>query len=111
LTYLDLKSFYKFIEVFFMNSLIFTEVTLDELKTAINEAISLHIPQINHEDRLQDLLKIEDLEKIFGVSRPTIYSWMRKGDLPFTKMGALTYFLKDEVLNALKNFPRKVKKG
>lgn len=42
------------------------------------------------------MLRIKDLVKMFNVSKPTIYKWMKDG-LPHIYVGKLLFFEKDRV--------------
>lgn len=46
----------------------------------------------------QKYLTIPELAKILGVSRMTVYNWVKKGHIPATKVGR-TYIITDEALN------------
>lgn len=56
------------------------------------------------ENNLPSLLRIEDLTKFFGVSRQTIYNWIRGGILKSVKIGRLVYFKVDDVKKLLNIF-------
>lgn len=51
----------------------------------------------------EPLLRRSDISQMFGVSLPTVHSWMNAGILPFHRIGGRTYFKKDEVMTALKS--------
>ena len=41
----------------------------------------------------KQLLRVDEVAAIFGVTRRTIYNWMDKGEIPFTKVGGTIFFL------------------
>jgi len=45
---------------------------------------------------MKKLLTVKELEKIFQVTRQTIFDWRKKG-LPYKKVGRLVRFEKSEV--------------
>ena len=58
----------------------------------------------NSSSQLPELLSINDLCKIFKVSRVTINTWMKDGRLPYSKMSRRVYFKYDDVMMSLKKF-------
>jgi predicted DNA-binding transcriptional regulator AlpA len=50
------------------------------------------------------LINTEQLCKILGVSRITIYNWRKKGILPYKKISKMVYFDLHEVQKALKSY-------
>ncbi len=50
------------------------------------------------------LLTIEDVCKIFGVSRVTINKWKKDGRLPYKKMARRVYFREDELYASMRSF-------
>ncbi len=51
---------------------------------------------------LPKLLKPAELSDHLGVPKPTIYSWVRRGDIPFVKLGGLVRFDPGEIHDWLK---------
>ncbi len=49
------------------------------------------------------LLSIEEMCKLFKVSRVTINTWMKQGKIPFIKMSRRVYFVFEDVMNAIPN--------
>ena len=56
----------------------------------------------------EDLLSIEDIQKVFKVSKVTVHKWKKKGLLPFYKMNRKVYFKKSEVIDAMQHKKRKL---
>lgn len=51
---------------------------------------------------LPKLLRPAELSDHLGVPKPTIYSWVRRGDIPFVKLGGLVRFDPGEIHDWLK---------
>jgi excisionase family DNA binding protein len=51
----------------------------------------------NGKSNLPKLLKPAELSDQLGVPKPTIYSWVRRGDIPFVKLGGLVRFDPEEI--------------
>ena len=48
------------------------------------------------------LLKRDDIAKMFGVTLVTVHAWMNAGKIPFHRMGGRVFFKKDEVVESMK---------
>ena len=46
-------------------------------------------------------LSVEQVADLLGVQEPTIYRWLRSGELPAYKVGATWVILRNEVCEAL----------
>lgn len=49
------------------------------------------------------LIKIKDVCRLFQVSKPTIYDWMRKGQLRSVKIGSRRFFLAGDIKELIAN--------
>ncbi|WP_018629628.1 helix-turn-helix domain-containing protein [Niabella aurantiaca] len=54
-------------------------------------------------DRNMKLIKIKDVCRLFQVSKPTIYDWMRKGQLRSVKIGSRRFFLASDIKELIAN--------
>jgi hypothetical protein len=95
-----------------MNSTFFTSLSVGELSEIIKECISGFFAEQHKEYRQEppadDLLSIEDIQKIFKVSKVTVHKWKKKGLIPFYKMNRKVYFKKSEVINSMCHKKRKL---
>lgn len=95
-----------------MANAIFIQMTTDDLLGMINQCIkdALTIKmQVNVPEPIpEDLLSIEDIQKVFKVSKVTVHKWKKKGLLPFYKMNRKVYFKKSEVIDAMQHKKRKL---
>jgi hypothetical protein len=95
-----------------MNGTFFTSLSIEELSELIKNCISGLIASQSKIDNQapppDDLLSIEDIQKIFKVSKVTVHKWKKKGLLPFYKMNRKVYFKKSEVINSLSHKKRKM---
>jgi excisionase family DNA binding protein len=48
------------------------------------------------------LLKRDDIAKMFGVTLVTVHAWMNAGKIPFHRMGGRVFFKKEEVVESMK---------
>ena len=95
-----------------MEKQIFTSFTVEELKCTIKDCIKdvLKEERKNVSDKSNDeeLLNIEAVQKMLGVSKVTIHKWKKKGLIPFYKINRKLYFKKSELLNVFQNRNRKL---
>ena len=70
-----------------MEQIFLTSITLDELLDKITEriniALSIKTPERKEIPTPEDLLTIEDMERLFKVSKVTIHKWKKKRTYPF----------------------------
>ena len=95
-----------------MENQILTSLTAEELVRTIKDGIKDVLIEKHansfQEDKEEDLLSIEDVQKIFRVSKVTIHKWKKLGLIPFYKVNRKLYFKKSEVLDSLKDKKRKL---
>jgi len=95
-----------------MDKQIFTNLSAEELAQTIKDSIrdvldNKHANDAKN-DSEEDLLTIEDVQKIFRVSKVTIHKWKKLGLIPYYKVNRKLYFKKSEVMDSLQNKKRKL---
>jgi hypothetical protein len=95
-----------------MEKAILISMNADDLRGMISEcikdALTLERQVKAPEPIPEDLLSIEDIQKVFKVSKVTVHKWKKKGLLPFYKMNRKVYFKKSEVIDAMQHKKRKL---
>lgn len=95
-----------------MEQTVFFSLNVNELKelirNGVSEVLSKQTNTPESKPYSDDLLNIEDIQKIFKVSKVTVHKWKKKGLLPFHKMNRKVYFKKSEVLDAMQHKKRKL---
>jgi len=93
-----------------MEQILLTSITLEELLDKITErinmALSIKTSGKKETPTPEDLLTIEDLERLFKVSKVTIHKWEKRGLIPFYKVNRKVYFKRIEVINSMSQFDR-----
>lgn len=84
------------------------EDLLGMIKASVIDALTVRPQENSKEEIPEDLLSIEDIQKVFKVSKVTIHKWKKKGLLPFYKMNRKVYFKKSEVIEAMQHKKRKM---
>lgn len=95
-----------------MEQIFLTSITLEELLDKITERINI-VLAIKTSERKEtptpeDLLTIEDLERLFKVSKVTIHKWKKRGLIPFYNMNRKVYFKRSEVISSMSHKKRKL---
>ena len=76
----------------------FRTMLRDEIADALSRQKSISLNgQVNDQ-----LLKRDDIAKMFGVTLVTVHSWMNAGKIPFHRMGGRIFFKKEEVIESMK---------
>ncbi len=95
-----------------MDKVLFTSLQIEELTDLIKSCIRSEFKNLPQQTELneqpEDLLSTEDIQRMFNVSKVTIYKWKKKGILPYYKMNSRVYFKKSEVIDSLKHKKRKL---
>lgn len=95
-----------------MEKTLFTTLNVDDLTDIITkcvtDAVALKSKESSQTPPSDDLLNIEDIQKIFHVSKVTVHKWKKKGLIPFYKMNRKVYFKKSEVISSMNHKKRKM---
>lgn len=95
-----------------MSGTIFTSLNVEDLfdmiKKCVEDAVSLKTKEVSQSPPSDELLNIEDIQKIFNVSKVTVHKWKKKGLIPFYKMNRKVYFKKSEVISSMNHKKRKM---
>lgn len=96
-----------------MEQILFTNYKKEDLEDLIMECLKkvlkdYPMEKMQQETEKEEILSIEDVQKIFNVSKVTIHKWKKKGLLPYYKMNRKLYFKRSEILGALKHKSRKM---
>ena len=93
------------------NQVVLTTMSLDELTsiigTTVKNAMSTDKPVDKVIQENNDFVKIEEVCKLFHVSKVTIHSWKKSGKLPFYRISNKVYFKKSEIIEAMNKIERK----
>lgn len=82
---------------------IFIEVTKKELNDLIKKTIEECLREYKIiGDRVDDLIKIDEVCQILQVSKVTVHAWKKSGKIPFHRISNRIFFKKAEVLESLK---------
>ena len=96
-----------------MEQILITVYQKEDLKNLITESFRQVFSENNntekdHSGGKEEILLIDDVQRIFRVSKVTIHKWKKMGLLPFYKMGRKVYFKRSEVIDSLSKKRRKL---
>ena len=76
-----------------------------QMKTVIGEVLlEKNIVPLDEQNRNNPkLIKVKEVCRLFQVSKPTIYDWMRKGQLRSVKIGSRRFFLASVIKELIAN--------
>ncbi|NUN10159.1 MAG: helix-turn-helix domain-containing protein [Ignavibacteriaceae bacterium] len=94
-------------------NIILTSIPRSEFKEIIREVIRETTPETLSEiigkippqpvqTKEDDLIRIEDVIKLLGISKVTLHHWRKQGKLTYYKIGKIVYFKEREVMESLK---------
>ncbi len=96
-----------------MEQILITVYQKEDLKNLITESIRQVLTENtntekDHLGEKEEILMMDDVLRIFRVSKVTIHKWKKKGLLPYYKMGRKLYFKRSEVIGLLSKKKRKI---
>lgn len=92
-----------------MNVSVLTDEEMQEFKKSMIEEFEMvlkkHLEKINNEPDFV-LLKSHQVQRMLAISPGTLQNMRTNGTLPFSKVGGITYYLKDDILKIIKDNKR-----
>ena len=90
-----------------MNQTYLVQLSQSDLETLIATTIRSELTQLlptpsASEPENDELLKVPDIQKMFGVCKQTVLAWSKSGKLPTVRIGGRIFFPKADVLKVLK---------
>lgn len=86
------------------NSVIVTELSPEDLQVMLEKTIRKVLGEQSQPNKSRveaQLMSDEDLEKLMGVSKTTLYLWRRDGKLPYQRMGKRIFYKVTDVEKAM----------
>lgn len=92
-----------------MNVSVLTDEEMQEFKKSMIEEFEMvlkkHLEKINNEPDFV-LLKSHQVQRMLAISPGSLQNMRTNGTLPFSKVGGITYYLKDDILKIIKDNKR-----
>ena len=90
-----------------MGNILISKINKEEFRTLIKD-VMIEVMDNNKSNSVvntesDELIKIDEVAKLFRVSEVTIHKWKSLGLIPFQKLNRRLYFKKSEVINSLRN--------
>jgi excisionase family DNA binding protein len=67
------------------------------VESVVEEKLAQQYPRVQTHTATGELLKISDISRIFQVSKPTIYEWIKQDRLPSFKIRSRRYFKRADI--------------
>jgi len=77
-----------------------TEISPEDLQVMMEVAVRKVLEEQNHPNESK-LMSDEELEKLLGVSKSTLYLWRRDGKLPYQRIGKRIFYKISDVEKAM----------
>lgn len=91
-----------------MEQVFLIPIQINEFKELIKQCVKSELDNsessAKENQNPDDLISIQEVQKLLSVSKVTIHKWKNSGLLPYHKLNRRLYFKKQEVLNSLKYF-------
>jgi len=78
------------------------EVFWDKMRSLIEEVINERDIKSASSNDTPQLLKVKEVCELFQISKPTIYEWIRKGQLRSIKIESRRFFLVDDIQHLIR---------
>lgn len=86
-----------------MTQTLFTQISKEELMTAIQGAVKNEIEKLNlsKPETITEYITRKDTAGILGISLPTLNDWSKRGIIPSYRIASRVRYKRAEVLNSL----------
>lgn len=86
-----------------MTQTILTQIPLEELMTAIQDAVKTEIEKLNlnKPETPTEYITRKDTAGILGISLPTLNDWSKRGVIPSYRIASRVRYKRAEVMNSL----------
>jgi hypothetical protein len=74
----------------------------EQYKEVTRQIIQEEIKNVPQKGNKEEILRIEDVARILGKTKQTIYLWMEKGELEGYYINDSLFFLKSDIIKKLK---------
>lgn len=95
-----------------MEKTVFISLPIEDLQTVIIDCVNSCLKYNKHNGKelqpeLDELLTVHQAAEFLSLSAPTLYSLISKGEVPVMKRSKRCYFLKQDLINYLKEGRKK----
>ena len=81
-----------------MNNVVFLSLSMEELKDAIRDVVK---QELNHK-KAKELMTFKETCELLNISASCLNQWKASNKIPYKKLGKRVFFLRSEVVEALK---------
>lgn len=84
-----------------------TQRDVAEVKKDLKELKALLLEKAKNQSKTDDPLSIDEAVKLTGYTKPTIYGYCQKNEIPFHKKNGRLFFFKSEIIDWIKQGKQK----
>ncbi len=95
-----------------MNTLSFDQLpnVVAELQRGQNEILALLSNKAKPQPEIETPINLNEVSKITGLTKPTLYGYVQRNEIPHNKKGNRLYFFKSEIIDWIKTGKQKTLK-
>lgn len=95
-----------------MNVLKFEDLpfAVTELQKGQNELKALLLQKAEPQKEIETPINLDEVTKITGLTKPTLYGYVQRNEIPYNKKGNRLYFFKSEIIDWIKTGRQKTLK-
>ena len=80
------------------------------LTTEVRELKALLLNKAEHKNDIETPIQLDEVTPITGLSKPTLYGYVQRNEIPYHKKGNRLYFFKSEIIDWIKTGKQKTLK-
>jgi excisionase family DNA binding protein len=73
-----------------------------DLKNEVSEMKALLLNKAELQPEIETPIKLDEVVSITGLSKPTLYGYAQRNEIPYHKIGNRLYFFKTEIIDWIK---------
>lgn len=81
-----------------------------ELQKGQSEILALLLNNAEHNTDIETPIQLDEVIPITGLSKPTLYAYVQRNEIPYHKKGNRLYFFKSEIIDWIKTGKQKTVK-
>jgi len=87
-----------------------TQLDVADLKKGQREIFALLLNKADPQTEIETPIRLDEVVPITGLSKPTLYGYVQRKEIPYHKKGNRLYFFKSEIIDWIKTGKQKTLK-
>ncbi|TXE08282.1 helix-turn-helix domain-containing protein [Gelidibacter salicanalis] len=80
------------------------------LANEVKELKALLLQKAKPQQEIENPIQLDEVAPLTGLSKPTLYGYVQRNEIPYHKKGNRLYFFKSEIINWIKTGKQKTSK-